>query len=599
MGAFGMRGILLALALTLCVANAFGAQARNYGGGSYSGRNAGYLVMSISQPRAALLSREVLVILDFHSFDRLVIGSVNYGNHNILKNVLKGDLVTPDFKDTDEEGIVVVRALPPGDYEFFQFSGEEQLGIRIPRTRYTVRPGDYEFFPLAGENRQAIARARYSMPFTIKAGETTYLGNFHLLVRRQTNGFPGLNSFSGYFFRLTDENSRDLAIAKNKKPLAAGPVNVAVADEVQLHAPLFNSNPDVSPIPAGSIDTYSRPWDLIFETDVTGAPRYATIPAEIRVRQRISAKTYEQAISLATEAVEAGDLWPYAQADAYRIRGVARLGLHEADEAIADFNRAIAIDPFDIPAFANRAIAYRDSRKFDQAIADHTKVLTSFPETAGNLSDRALTYLASRQYDLALADFNEAIRLAPKDPVLYGNRGNVYRATGKLDLAISDFSRAIDLKRFKEIDPVLYRDRGYAYLTSGQFQNAFADFDKIIYLRISGAENYSGRCVALAAMGKAEDAMRDCDKALMMDGNSAAARYSRGYAYFKLSQFARAIEDYNAAIHTEPRVASSLYGRGVAKMKSGDAAGGALDMDEARQIDGEIADKMAKLGVAP
>jgi len=573
-----MRTILLAFSLTLFVASALAAQTRNYGGKNYSGSDAGYLVMSISQDKVGFFDREAVVILHFRKLDRLVTGFVNYGNHRVLDFAPS----TLDFEDASEQGIVIVRALPPGDYEFFDFSGDKE----VP-TYPTIDPNPSYF------------RARYSLPFTIKAGETAYLGNFRLVVKPGGNKLLGPPFAAGYYLGLSDRSSRDLAIAHDKKRPAMGRVIVTVPNEAALHAPLFNSNPDVRAVSTNSSVAYSRAWAQIFEIVPTRLPSVWRLPVETRVRQGLSTEKYDSAIKFATEAIDARDLWPYLQSGAYKTRGMARLGLRQYGEAIEDFSRAIAIDPFNDDAFAERAIAYRNQGRFDQAIADQTKVLASFPESVGILSERGLTYLASRQHDLALADFNEAIRRAPKDPVLYGNRGNLYRATGKLDLAITDLSHAIDLKRFQSIDPALYLARGNAYLTGGQFENAFADFDKIIYTRIAGAEHYNGRCVALAAMRKAEAAMRDCEKALMMDGKSAEAHYSRGYAYFKLGQFDRAIEDYNAAIGTEPRAASSLYGRGVAKMKSGDAEGGTLDVNDARRIDGEIADKMAKLGVAP
>jgi tetratricopeptide (TPR) repeat protein len=74
---------------------------------------------------------------------------------------------------------------------------------------------------------------------------------------------------------------------------------------------------------------------------------------------------------------------------------------------------------------------------------------------------------------------------------------------------------------------------------------------------------------------------------------------SRGYVHLKLQNYQAAIADYDAAIRVVPRFAVALYGRGVAKVKSGNIEEGNADIAEALKLDGAIADRMAKLGVAP
>src|SRR4051812_40740730 len=46
-----------------------------------------------------------------------------------------------------------------------------------------------------------------------------------------------------------------------------------------------------------------------------------------------------------------------------------------ADEALADFNKAISLDPNYAQAYANRGLIYRQTQRFDLALADYNKAL--------------------------------------------------------------------------------------------------------------------------------------------------------------------------------------------------------------------------------
>src|SRR4051794_33928338 len=81
------------------------------------------------------------------------------------------------------------------------------------------------------------------------------------------------------------------------------------------------------------------------------------------------------------------------------------------DRAIADFRRALQIDPTFVPAYANLGTAL--SRK-------------------GDLSG-------------AIRSFEEALRLEPNSVIAYVGRGNAYGRQCSYSQALSDFQRALQL----------------------------------------------------------------------------------------------------------------------------------------------------------
>ncbi|MGH6907325.1 MAG: tetratricopeptide repeat protein [Aestuariivirga sp.] len=68
---------------------------------------------------------------------------------------------------------------------------------------------------------------------------------------------------------------------------------------------------------------------------------------------------------------------------AYNNRGNAYSNKNEYDLAIADYDKAIALNPEYAEAYNNRGNAYYRKGKYDRAIADYDKAIALNPEDAG------------------------------------------------------------------------------------------------------------------------------------------------------------------------------------------------------------------------
>src|SRR5579871_7017111 len=137
-------------------------------------------------------------------------------------------------------------------------------------------------------------------------------------------------------------------------------------------------------------------------------------------------------------------------------RGVALRAQGNRSGALADFARAIDLDPNSPRAFANRASALSAERDFDGAIADLNRAIALNPADAASFMARGNAYDEKGDAARAIADYNEAIRLSPNYAAAYFNRALARRRTGAVDLAIADYGQAI---RFDSKNAAAYNNR--------------------------------------------------------------------------------------------------------------------------------------------
>ena len=193
---------------------------------------------------------------------------------------------------------------------------------------------------------------------------------------------------------------------------------------------------------------------------------------------------YDEAIANYSKAI---DLEPKS-ALAYALRGDAHVFRGNLDQAIVDSTKAIEIDPRFSPAYIVRGLANRDKGNLDQAIVDYTKAIEIDPKNANAYDARGGAYAIKRNFEQAIADFGKAIEMEPRYAGAYANRGTAYLTSGKLDEAIADYNQAIALNPNGFTN---YLSRGNAYRQRGFKPQAIADLET--FLRLAPNANVRGQ----------------------------------------------------------------------------------------------------------
>jgi tetratricopeptide (TPR) repeat protein len=95
-------------------------------------------------------------------------------------------------------------------------------------------------------------------------------------------------------------------------------------------------------------------------------------------------------------------------ADAQRHMGNAYSNPQEHRAAVANYTRAIVLDPaYAYCYFSRGVLRWRELGEYEEAIRDFSTVLELRPDWADALFNRALAYKMSMRYEQAIADFEQ------------------------------------------------------------------------------------------------------------------------------------------------------------------------------------------------
>jgi len=135
-----------------------------------------------------------------------------------------------------------------------------------------------------------------------------------------------------------------------------------------------------------------------------------------------------------------------AEAQDHNMRGQALVRSGKSDEALAEFNHAIAIDPHNADALYNRGLLHQGEKQHPLAIDDFSTANGLTPQRAEPLLGRAISYLALDKAREAAADLDEAAQADPQNAQIWTTRGLAYERLGDKTKAAGSYGRAINLR---------------------------------------------------------------------------------------------------------------------------------------------------------
>jgi tetratricopeptide (TPR) repeat protein len=168
--------------------------------------------------------------------------------------------------------------------------------------------------------------------------------------------------------------------------------------------------------------------------------------------------------------------------EALNVRGVVmREAKKDANAAIADFNKAMSIDPKYYFAVFNRGLTYGVIGKTTEAIADFTKAIEILPNNPTPFYSRGVAYERQEKYNEAIADFSKVISLNEKSADAYAHRAKCYVFQLKKETDPQIPLAQADAKKALELDPkqsTALAVRGFFKYFAKDYEGAIADFEE-------------------------------------------------------------------------------------------------------------------------
>ncbi len=163
-------------------------------------------------------------------------------------------------------------------------------------------------------------------------------------------------------------------------------------------------------------------------------------------------------------------------------------------------------------AYNNRGYMYNEFGQYDQAIADFNQGIRIDPKFFRLYLNRGLSYQRKKEYESALADYDKSIELDTTEGQTFFNRGVIYTDfLGKYDLGIQDFKRAL-IKNPDNADA--YINMGVAYYKSGKYDQAIEQYNKALQLKPDEGKTFYFRALVCESLGNYTKAVEDANAAI-------------------------------------------------------------------------------------
>lgn len=244
---------------------------------------------------------------------------------------------------------------------------------------------------------------------------------------------------------------------------------------------------------------------------------------------------------------------PTLSSAAYVDQGMAYIEQGAYEEAVAELEKAIALDPDNADAHRNLGIAYGELNRWEESAAAYERAIEIDPDFGEAYADLTAAYFHLGRIPEALEAGEKAIELAPDSATAHNNLGVVYEQQGEFDKAIAEYERAVELD---PSDPNPHNNLGIIYKQQGEFDQAIAEYEKAIALDPGDPKPHNNLGNVYKQQGEFDQAIAEYEKALEVDPNYATAHLSLGLLYAQQEMPDEAIVAFETYLQCWPDAAN-------------------------------------------
>ncbi|MCP3872396.1 MAG: tetratricopeptide repeat protein [Desulfobacteraceae bacterium] len=222
--------------------------------------------------------------------------------------------------------------------------------------------------------------------------------------------------------------------------------------------------------------------------------------AEAMIKQR--EKKYSSAIKICNKAISQDKTHPYPQ----NIMGRIYFEEGKFDKALANFKKAVELNPNFLPGYTNQGATYYLLEKYTKSIEAFNHAIGLNPSAYGPHYGLAITYKTEGKNELAIREFKKCLELIPENAVVFNQLGHLQLKTGQYKdaettgqameklgideayiilgesaLQMGDTKKA--LQQFEKSgtdNPETEYLKGYCYISNAEYEKALAQMEKVL-----------------------------------------------------------------------------------------------------------------------
>ncbi|MDE6273067.1 MAG: tetratricopeptide repeat protein [Muribaculaceae bacterium] len=273
-------------------------------------------------------------------------------------------------------------------------------------------------------------------------------------------------------------------------------------------------------------------------------------------RNVMSMEDYLLAIQYFNMAIKAK---PYL-ADAYYLRGLAKLQLEDFEGAIADCSAAISRNKFKTEAYKARGFALQKTGRDSLAIDDYNIGLEYNPDDKYFLYYKGIAQTELKQYSQADSTFLRLLRRYPRFEEGLVARGRMNLLSGDTIAAMKDLDKALTLSR---TNPGVYLMKAEMLTKRSQWEDAALAMDEAIRLLPEEIDLYINRAYIRYNLHNFYGAMADYDYALTLQPLNETALFNRALLRTEVKALSAAAEDLTTLLKINPQNFYAIYNRAL------------------------------------
>ena len=230
--------------------------------------------------------------------------------------------------------------------------------------------------------------------------------------------------------------------------------------------------------------------------------------------------------------------------------------------------------------------------RVDEAIIQYQKALALWPESADAHAGLGSIFYQKRRWDEAIIQYQKALEIKPDFAKAHNNLGYCFLQIGRVNEAITEFKKALEIKPdFAEAHNTL----GDCLLQIGRLNEAIIQYQKASEIKPDFVEAHNNFGYVLFQKGRVNEAIAHFQRALEINPDFAEAHYNLGNCLFLIGRVDEAIVHYRKAIELQPRLLQAYNNLGDAFRQKGMAAEAMANYQKAIELQPQFIPAQANL----